>query len=136
MEIYGAYGKYLPEIKNEIMHKISELSHQIEKRDEEKLYEHLSGRVKQEESMIEKCQRKGLDLTPRSALNDCKDAIGIRVVCNFIDDIYKLVGLLKKQDWCDVIEGIDSEKMRTMVHQAGVKMQQGFLWKSQFIFLY
>ncbi|MBZ2405699.1 EAL domain-containing protein [Liquorilactobacillus hordei] len=35
-----------------------------------------------------------------------------------------------------VIEGIDSEKMRTMVHQAGVKMQQGFLWKSQFIFLY
>lgn len=107
MEIYGAYGNYLPEIKDEIMHKIDELSQKVEKQDGEKLYEHLIGRIKCSYSMIEKCQRKGLDLTPKSALNDCKDAIGIRIVCNFIDDIYKLVGFLKIQDWCVVVKEKD-----------------------------
>ncbi|KRN29887.1 GTP pyrophosphokinase family protein [Liquorilactobacillus mali] len=107
MEIYGTYGKYLPEIKDEIMHKIDELNHEIDGQGGRKLYEHLIGRVKCEDSMIEKCQRKGLALTPKSALGNCKDAIGIRVVCNFIDDIYKLVDLLKAQEWCRVIKEKD-----------------------------
>lgn len=52
--------------------------------------EHLLGRIKSEESMREKCRRKGLPETPESALTRIFDAIGIRIVCTFIDDIYTI----------------------------------------------
>lgn len=45
--------------------------------------------------MIEKCQRKQLPLTSKSALKIIKDSIGIRIICGFIDDIYRMVDLLK-----------------------------------------
>ena len=64
------------------------------------LYEHLIGRVKRPESMIEKCQRKELPVTPKSALKENRDSVGIRVVCNFIDDIYTCIDLIK--EWNDV----------------------------------
>ena len=52
--------------------------------------EHLLGRIKSEDSMREKCRRKGLPETPDSALIQIHDAIGIRVVCAFLDDIYTI----------------------------------------------
>jgi ppGpp synthetase/RelA/SpoT-type nucleotidyltranferase len=52
--------------------------------------EHLLGRIKSEESMREKCRRKGLPETPESALEKIHDAIGLRVVCAFLDDIYTI----------------------------------------------
>jgi ppGpp synthetase/RelA/SpoT-type nucleotidyltranferase len=52
--------------------------------------EHLLSRIKSEESMREKCRRKGLPETEHSALADIHDAIGIRVVCSFIDDVYTI----------------------------------------------
>lgn len=107
MEIYGVYGKYLPRVKEFVMNKIVEMNQTEILRKNEKLYEHLIGRVKTEDSMIEKCQRKGLSLNSKSSLTECKDAIGIRVVCNFIDDIYRVVNLLKQQDWCNVIKEKD-----------------------------
>jgi ppGpp synthetase/RelA/SpoT-type nucleotidyltranferase len=52
--------------------------------------EHLLGRIKSEESMREKCRRKGLPETPESALEKIHDAIGLRVVCAFLDDVYTI----------------------------------------------
>jgi len=52
--------------------------------------EHLLGRIKTEESMREKCRRKGLPETAESALGQIRDAIGVRVVCAFIDDVYTI----------------------------------------------
>ena len=46
--------------------------------------EHLLARVKSEESMCEKCRRKGLPETTQSALVQIHDAIGLRVVCAFL----------------------------------------------------
>ncbi len=50
--------------------------------------------------MIEKCQRKELPVTPESAMKKIRDSVGIRVVCNFIDDIYTCIDLI--QNWDDV----------------------------------
>lgn len=50
--------------------------------------------------MIEKCQRKDLPVTPESALKVNRDSVGIRVVCNFIDDIYTCIDLIN--NWDDV----------------------------------
>ena len=40
--------------------------------------------------MREKCRRKGLPETPESALQAVRDAIGLRVVCPFLDDVYAI----------------------------------------------
>ena len=67
-----------------------------------KLFEHFLARIKTNESMIEKCQRKQLPLTAQSALKEIRDAIGIRIICGFVDDIYKMVAILKTLDGVNV----------------------------------
>ena len=59
------------------------------------------------ESMLEKCQRKGYPQTTEAALRQCKDAVGVRIVCNFIDDIYRSLECLKAAPWCTVVKEKD-----------------------------
>ncbi|KXT76590.1 GTP pyrophosphokinase [Streptococcus sp. DD12] len=95
-EIYGAYADYLPLVMQEMVTKIQDKSHTVKTQTGFKLYEHLLYRIKSPESMMEKCQRKGLPQTPQSALKAIRDAIGIRVVCGFVDDIYQTVAFLRQ----------------------------------------
>ena len=90
MSIYGKYAAYLPQILDETIAQVREIGQAYQEKNGQKLYEHLEGRVKGEESMTQKCKKKGLPLTPESALLENRDAIGLRIVCNFIDDIYKI----------------------------------------------
>lgn len=60
--------------------------------------EHCKGRIKSADSMIEKLQRKGLPVTLEAALNEVHDAVGIRIVCQFVDDVYRMVDILKRQE--------------------------------------
>lgn len=93
--IYGEYENYLPQIMQRLTDAIEQESQRQKAKTGFKLYEHLLARVKSHDSMAEKCQRKGLPLSPQSALKDIHDSIGIRVVCGFVDDIYRTVDLLK-----------------------------------------
>lgn len=107
MEIYGKYADSLNAIMNEVEDHIKDLNHQAVLAGQPKLYEHLIGRVKQNDSMIEKCHRKGYPVSTESALRKCHDAIGIRIVCNFIDDIDRDLQLLREADWCSVVQEKD-----------------------------
>ncbi|MCR5674788.1 MAG: GTP pyrophosphokinase family protein [Lachnospiraceae bacterium] len=69
--------------------------------------EHISYRIKTEESMLDKIKRKGLPLTTESALEAIHDAVGIRVVCAFINDIYAVRDHLLSLKNCEVIEEKD-----------------------------
>ncbi|MGN0709723.1 MAG: GTP pyrophosphokinase family protein [Anaerovoracaceae bacterium] len=69
--------------------------------------EHCLSRIKSEESMREKCDRKGLPQTEKSALEDIHDAIGLRVVCAFVSDVYKVRDHLAGMDECEVVEEKD-----------------------------
>ena len=69
--------------------------------------EHLLSRIKSDESMREKCRRKGLPETPESALEEIHDAIGIRIVCAFIDDIYTIRDSLEALPGVSVTEEKD-----------------------------
>lgn len=97
MSIYGDCQQYLKPILDQVLAQIKQLNDGYQQRTGAKLYEHLEGRVKSEGSMVEKLHRKGYDQTPTAALRDCKDAIGLRIVTNFIDDIYTTIALLKAQ---------------------------------------
>ena len=70
-------------------------------------YEHISLRIKSEESMRDKCRRKGLPETPESALDMIHDAIGIRIVCRFTDDIWKMRERIRALEGCEVTEEKD-----------------------------
>ena len=49
------------------------------------------------ESIIEKMTRRGHDLDMDRLKNYIYDIAGIRVICNYIDDIYQIIWLLAKQ---------------------------------------
>ena len=47
-------------------------------------------RIKAAQSMIEKLGRQGFDVNLQSALQRVYDAVGIRIICGFIDDVYRV----------------------------------------------
>ena len=69
--------------------------------------EHCLARIKSEESMREKCRRKGLPETTESALTDIRDAIGLRIVCSFVDDVYTIRDRLAALPGVSVVEEKD-----------------------------
>ncbi|MFC2286704.1 MAG: GTP pyrophosphokinase family protein [Selenomonas sp.] len=105
--IYGKQGEALPEILGAFRTRIEEISARVKERTGSAPYEHLICRVKSDESMREKCRRKGLPETPQSALCKVHDAIGVRVVCRFIDDVYLVVRTLKALSGVTVVEEKD-----------------------------
>ena len=107
MNIYGNYEKYLDMILDEFSKRVYKLNDEYKLKTGYKLFEHFISRIKTDESMIEKCKRKGLEVSTHSALKEIKDAIGVRIVCGFVDDIYTLVGLFKDMENINVVEEKD-----------------------------
>lgn len=58
---------------------------------------HIESRIKSPESILEKMLRRGYDLSFDTLKKNIYDIAGIRVVCNYINDIYQIVNLLMKQ---------------------------------------
>ena len=69
--------------------------------------EHCLGRIKSDESMREKCRRNNLPETAASALQEIHDAIGIRVVCAFLNDVYMIRDRLLSYDDIELIREKD-----------------------------
>ena len=69
--------------------------------------EYISSRIKSEESMKEKLKRKNLPINLESALTKVYDAVGVRIVCSYIDDVYEIVNMLKEYDDLKVIKEKD-----------------------------
>ena len=40
---------------------------------------------------------------PESALKEIRDAIGIRIVCGFIEDIYQTIEVLRQLEGCEIV---------------------------------
>lgn len=58
---------------------------------------HMECRLKSPRSLFEKLERKGLEIEIAS-IYQITDMAGIRVICNYIDDVYAVASLLLKQD--------------------------------------
>lgn len=110
MENKSIYGDYLPEMKEvmqELLDHIQTLRNQMKEKYGNDPVEHCLSRIKTEESMREKCRRKGLPETTESALFKIHDAIGIRVVCAFVSDVYAVHDYLVSIPGCEVVEEKD-----------------------------
>lgn len=60
--------------------------------------ETIKTRVKSPTSIMEKLERKGYDFSVQSVKDNLDDVAGIRVICSFVDDIYKVADMLIHQD--------------------------------------
>ncbi|MBR6072488.1 MAG: (p)ppGpp synthetase [Acholeplasmatales bacterium] len=58
---------------------------------------HTEARLKSPDSIIEKMKRRGYDISFESLKENLLDIAGMRVVCNYINDIYQIVHLLSLQ---------------------------------------
>ena len=97
--IYGSHLKRMEEIVKHMQESIMTLREKIIQEEGMDPIEHYLARIKSEESMREKCRRNGLPETEESALKEIRDAIGIRIVCAFLDDVYTMRDyLVRMQD--------------------------------------
>ena len=105
--IYGQYAQTLPLVMEKLVQAIEQFQTEYRHSFGQSPYEHFLHRVKSEESMREKCARKGLPATARSALWDIHDAVGLRIVTHFVDDIYALADYLRRLDHVTIVEEKD-----------------------------
>lgn len=91
----------------EIKTKLDVLNNELSLEDDSNPFESISCRLKSPKSIIEKLKRKGYELTVESIEQNLNDVAGIRVICSFPDDIYKLSDRLCSQDDIRLIEKKD-----------------------------
>ena len=68
---------------------------------------HIEYRIKSENSMKEKLKRKGFEVNLENALTKVYDAAGMRIICNYIDDVYEVAQMLKNYKDLKVIKEKD-----------------------------
>ena len=105
--IYGSCKPGVEQTMQSLAALIESFNSEYKTRHGEPVYEHFLYRVKDEESMREKCRRDGLEETPYSALHEIHDSIGLRIVCNFVDEVYEIVEHLKKLPQLDIVSEKD-----------------------------
>ncbi len=66
--------------------------------------ESISSRVKTMEGVLEKAARKSIDLDLDAIKNGLSDIAGVRVICSFVSDVYRIMELLTSQDDITVLE--------------------------------
>lgn len=109
MDIYGTYRPVMDKIMQSLVEQIKACGNPTGK---DKLYEHLSFRIKSDESVRHKLRKKGLEETAGNALLELNDTIGLRIVCRFIDDVYECVRMIRE------LPGLRVVKEKDYIHNA------------------
>jgi len=66
--------------------------------------EMIKSRVKKPESIVSKLMRRGFDVNINSVMENIHDVAGIRIICSFVDDIYKVAQMFCNQDDITLLE--------------------------------
>jgi len=91
----------------EVKTKLDVLNAELSHKESRNPIEAIKTRLKQPKSIIEKLQRNNWDVSIASIEEHLSDVAGIRVICSFEDDIYKLVDCLLNQDDITLIKKKD-----------------------------
>ena len=65
--------------------------------------EHIKSRIKTSESIVKKLRRYGYESTIENMVKYINDIAGIRVICSFTSDIYRIADMLRSQSDVRVI---------------------------------
>ena len=99
------YGMYFPSMEED-MKQVIEYTDVIRKTyiEEEGRdpIEHVKARIKTAESMKEKLLRRGLPVNAETAVTELTDAVGVRIICTFVSDVYKIAQKLESREGSEV----------------------------------
>ncbi|MCI2204926.1 GTP pyrophosphokinase, partial [Bifidobacterium tibiigranuli] len=87
----------------EISTKLDVLDSEFQVRFEHNPIHHLERRLKSVDSILEKLRRKELPPTTQSIKDNLFDVAGIRVICNYRDDVYSVSNYLSAQSDIQVL---------------------------------
>ena len=76
--------------------------------------EFIETRVKRPDSIATKLKKKHLPISVESVRSNLNDVAGVRVICAFLDDIYKVADMLTAQDDVELIKTKDYIKKPKM----------------------
>ncbi len=83
--------------KEIMLSRLGTLKHNLYSEPSYKSIHTIQDRIKKKTSMEKKLQKKGVEATPMNAKDYLQDIAGIRVICYFVNDIYRLVDTIKMQ---------------------------------------
>ncbi len=94
------YDAVLKEIstKLEILNNEFKLAHQYNP------IEHITSRIKSAQSIARKIRIKGKELTVENIIKYVNDVAGVRIICSFTSDIYRIAEAIAKQDDVTVLQ--------------------------------
>ena len=104
------YGSHYPEMKTTEQYLLDLIDlYTAVKREREgmKPIVYRCSRIKTPESMMNKLKKRGYEPTAADALSKVYDAIGVRAVCAFSEDVYRLVHWLKTRNAFEIINEKD-----------------------------
>lgn len=83
---------------DEVMTKLRILQEEFTQTGEYNPIEHVSSRLKDPDAIVEKMQRRGIPLETGRVRETITDIAGVRVVCAFVSDVYRVFELLTAHD--------------------------------------
>ena len=82
---------------------LNEVRDVIEKNNKINEVNKIESRIKTYPSLIEKMKYRGYDLTLDGMIENVNDIVGIRIVCNNIEEVYDIVDCIKNEEKFDII---------------------------------
>lgn len=93
--------------QNEVATKLENLDAEFQLNYNHNPIHHMDGRMKSPESLVGKMQKKGLERTVKTLTDNVFDIAGLRVITNYIEDIYTIERLLTHQSDVTVLKRKD-----------------------------
>lgn len=99
-ELMMKYNSAIREIKT----KLEVLNDELSLGDNDNPIESIQSRIKKPVSIAKKLKKMGKPMNLDTIIENLNDVAGVRVICSFIDDIYKISDMIAKQDDIIVVE--------------------------------
>lgn len=93
--------------RNDVLSKIKILQEEFKLIHEYNPIEHVTSRIKEPKSILKKLQHKNLPVTIENVQNYIRDVVGIRIVCSFEEDLYRIADMICQQRDITLIEKKD-----------------------------
>lgn len=90
---------------NELLVKFNHIINEYHSRDMYSPIETVTGRVKSISSILEKCMKKNIRF--ENITEEIEDIAGIRIMCQFVEDIYKVVDIIRSRHDMEIYQEKD-----------------------------
>lgn len=88
----------------QVMAKLEILNKEFQFSNDRNPIENIKSRIKSQESILRKMEKRGLPRTFSCMMNNIRDIAGIRVICPFITDVYQVARLLISQEDVELLQ--------------------------------